>query len=96
MKKPRSTIKGFFNEFFTPNLPEPKITLKSSSFPYIGDGHESKRYHRENIETMMVADLKLQWEAQRRTLVLVQRTALISILSLIVAIAALAATYLKG
>ena len=94
MKKPKSAIKRFFREFLTPKLPEPKFTLMSG-MPHINED-QNERYHRENIETMMSADLKLQWEAQRRTLVLVQRTALISILSLIVAIAALVVTYLKG
>lgn len=94
MKKLKLTIKKIFNEFFTPKLPEPKYTLMSG-MPHMNED-QNERYHRENIETMMAADLKLQWEAQRRTLVLVQRTALISILSLIVAIAALAVTYLRG
>ncbi len=90
----RTTARSFFSEFLTPKLPEPKFTLMSG-MPHINED-QNERYHRENIETMMSADLKLQWEAQRRTLVLVQRTALISILSLIVAIAALIVTYLKG
>lgn len=87
-------VKDYFKEFLTPKLPEPRITLMASQ-PVMGES-QSERNHRENIETMMAADLRLQWEAQRRTLVLVQRTALISILSLIVAIAALVVTYLKG
>lgn len=94
MKKIKSAIKNIFNEFFTPKLPEPRFTLVSSL--RVQGENESERNHRENVETMMVANLELQWEAQRRTLVLVQRTAIISILSVIVSIGALVVVILKG
>jgi|GEM_PF-6067481 len=88
MKKERRSFKKFFKEFLTPDLPEPRYSL-TASFPVLGE-NESERNHRSNVETMMSADLRLQWEAQRRTLVLVQRTALIAILSLLVSMLALA------
>lgn len=94
MKKLKLDIKKMFNEFFTPKLPEPKVTLMST-FSFTHD-NPSDTHHRQNIEAIMIADLKLQWEAQRRTLVLVQRTAIISILSLIVAIIALIITSIRG
>jgi hypothetical protein len=80
-------IKPHFKEFLTPDLPEPNFMLRGS-LRSLGES-ESERNHRDNVEAMMQADLNLQWESQRRTLVLVQRTAMISVLSLIVATLAL-------
>lgn len=80
-------LKKLLNEFFTPKLPEPQFTLRHS-WPVLGES-DSERYHRENIETLMETDLKLQWEAQRRTLILVQRTAIIATLSSVIAALAL-------
>ena len=80
-------LKAIFKEFLTPNLPEPRYTLRSS-FSATGES-ESEINHRENIESMMSADLKLQWESKRRTLIISQRTSLIAILSLLVSMLAL-------
>ncbi len=85
-------IKKWSKEFFTPKLPEPRFTLRATQRS-LGD-NEAELNHQDNVETMMIADLKLQWEAQRRTLVLVQRTALIAILALVVSILTLAVTIL--
>ena len=89
MKRRKLNIK----EVFTPKLPEPNYTLLASP-RFIGE-NESERNHRDNIETIMSEDLKLQWEAQRRTLILVQRTLLVSILSVTIALAALIISFAK-
>jgi hypothetical protein len=91
--KTMKKLKSIFKEFLTPDLPEPRFMLMASQ-RVLGES-ESEWNHRQNIETMMEADLKLQWEAQRRTLVLVQRTAIIATLSVIIAALALIFAILK-